>query len=211
MYGWIYGILAHFPGIIKKAGKWILDRIWSVFDDGLRFARWIKSGVQAMIGGGKNVIRGIRDALTETYWTVKWIILTEIPRRAKRAFDDAIKWAGANLNWLRGKLEGAISTLERWAKQAISTLKGWAENAVKWLTNNVNSLIANVKKLLDRVFGTWSTPLRLAEWAIGAIWTVALRYAYSNRERIARWFIQSSAAFAQFIARTIEQLLVRLL
>lgn len=208
---WLYGILGSFPGIIRKAGGWILDRIWAVFGDGIRFARHIKDGIQRLVGGYKNLIRGVRDALVEAYQTVKWIIVTEIPRRVKRGVDDAIKWARTGLKDLRNLLEDAIRTLDRWAKNAFNTLKSWAEKSVKWLTDNVNSLIANVRRLLDRVFGLWSSPTRLAEWLIGALWAVLLRFLYSNRDRIARWLIQSSPAFTQWLAREIERVLVRML
>jgi hypothetical protein len=211
MHAWIYAVLNHLPGIIKSAGKWILDRIWGVFDDSLRFARWIKTGIQTLNGTGKNFIRAIRDMLTEAAATVRWIIVTEIPRRAKKAFDDAIKWSKNLIDWVYSTLRNWIATLERWTKQAIANLRDFAEKAIRWIFDQINDLWQNVKKLVDRVFGTWATPTRLAEWAIGAIWSVALRYAYSNRDRITRWFLQSSAAFTQWAVRMIEQVLVRLL
>jgi ABC-type proline/glycine betaine transport system permease subunit len=208
---WLYGILSSFPGIIRKAGEWLIDRIYGVFSDGLRFARWIKYGVQKLNGAGKNFIRAFRSALDEIYWSVKWLILTEIPRRAKAAFNDAIKWAGATIDWLNKTLRAVISTLEKSIKAALSTLRKWAEDAVKWLTGQVNQLVANVKKLLERVFNLWSTPARLAEWLVGAMWSVFLRFMYSNRDKIARWFLQSSAVFTQWLARELEKVLVRFL
>lgn len=211
MKSWLYGILSAFPSIIRKAGEWIIDRIFGVFNDGLRFARWIKYGVQKLNGAGKNFIRAIRSALDEIYWTCKWIILTEIPRRARAAFNDAIKWAGATIDWLNKTLRAVISAVERSLRAALAALRKFAEDAVKWLTGQVNQLVTNVKKLLERVFTTWSTPARLAEWLIGALWTVFLRFVYSNRDRIARWFLNNSAAFTQWLARELEKVLVRFL
>lgn len=211
MKAWIYGILGALPGIIRKPGTWIIDRIWGVFSDGLRFARHIKDGAQRYVGGYKNLVRGIRDSLVDAYYTVKWVIVTEIPRRVKKGVEDAIRWAQSNLNWLRQRLEAAIKTLDRWATNAINTLQSWAQKAVKWLTDNVNSLLSSTKKLLDRVFNLWSTPLRLAEWLVGAMWTVSLRYLYSHRDRIAQWFLRSSVTFTQWLARELERVLVRLL
>lgn len=211
MKNWLYAILSALPGPIRKAGEWLVDRIYGVFSDGIRFARWIKYGVQKLNGAGKNFIRAFRSALDEIYWTCKWLILTEIPRRARAAFTDAIKWAGGTIDWLNKTLRAVINTVEKSLRGALTTLRKWAEDAVRWLTTNVNQLIANVKRLIDRVFNLWSTPARLAEWLVGALWSVFLRFMYSNRDKIARWFLQSSAAFAQWLARELEKVLVRLL
>lgn len=211
MKAWLYAIIGSLPSIIRKPGTWIIDRIFGVFDDGLRFARWIKHGIQVLNGAGKNFIRGVRSVFHEVFVTVQWLITVYIPRLAKNAFNDAIKWAGGTIDWLNKKLSGLISTLDRYVKIAVNTLKGWIQSAVDWLTSNVNSLRDIARRLIDRVFNTWNTPMRLAEWLVGALWTVFLRFIYSNRDRIARWFLQSSVAFTQWLARELERVIVRFL
>lgn len=211
MRGWIYALANVLPWPVSKGAKWLADRIWGVFSDGVRFALWIKDGFYTLARDGRTFLTSARTWIAEAHSTIKWLVITRIPKIAADTLNNAIKWATSRVNWALNIARGLVSTLERWTRATINTLRSWAESSVKWLTGQVNSLLANVKKVLDRVFGLWSTPLRLAEWLIGALWTVALRYLYSQRERIAAWFINSSGAFTVWLARTLENILVRML
>lgn len=211
MRNWIYALANVLPWPVNKGAKWLADRIFGVFNDGVAFARWVKDGFFTLARDGKAFLNSAHSWFAEMYVTVRHIVTVRIPRMANDAVQRATKWAADRVTWALNQAKALISTLDRWAKTAISMLRSWAEGAVRWLTGQVNSLIANARKLLDRVFGLWATPLRLAEWLIGALWSVALRYLYQQRDRIATWLFRESGAFTVWLARQLESILLRLL
>jgi hypothetical protein len=211
MKNWIYALASVLPFPLNKGAKWIADRIWGVFHDGIRFARWLKDGFYALARDAKFFLEYLRLFLGETLATVKWVIVTRIPQLANKAFNDAVKWAQGRIDWVYNTLKGVVATLEKWVKATYNTLKSWAENAIDWLVKQVNALISNVGKLMDRVFNLWSTPARLATWLIAELWKVFLQYVYQQRDKIASWMLNSSAAFTMWLARQLESIIVRLL
>lgn len=211
MRAWIYALIDILPWPINKGARWIADRIWGIFNDGIRFAKWIRGGMEHWTVRASNFVRGLRQVLGETYTTLKWIIVTRIPTVAKKVFDDATRWALGRIDWVWLNLKGVIADVERFLKGAINTLRDWANKAVDWLTRNVNALLGDVKKLLERVFGLLGTPSRMAEWLVAAMWSAFLRYLYQQRDRIAAWFLNSSATFTVWLARQLESILVKFL
>lgn len=211
MRTWIYALIDILPWPINKGARWIADRIWGVFNDGIRFSKWIRGGMEYWTVRASNFVRGLRQVLGETYTTLKWIIVTRLPQVAKKTLDDAIKWALGRIDWVWLNLKGVIADLERFLKSQIATLRDWAHKAVDWLTKTVNTLITNVTKLVDRVFGLLGTPARMAEWIVAAMWSAFLKYLSQQRDRIASWFLNSSGAFTMWLARQLESILVRLL
>lgn len=211
MRAWIYALIDILPWPINKGARWIADRIWGIFADGIRFAKWIQGGMVHWTVRASNFVRGLRQVLGETYTTLKWIIITRIPAVAAKVFNDATKWALGRIDWVWLNLKDVIAGVERFLKNAINTLRDWAVKAVDWLTGHVNALISNVKKLLDRVFGLLGTPARMAEWLVAAMWSAFLKYLNQQRDRIAAWFLNSSGAFTMWLARQLESVLARLL
>lgn len=211
MRNWIYALANVLPFPLNKGAKWIADRIFSVFNDGVLFSRWLKAGFHSLWANGKAFLVASRDWLTETVVTFQWVILTRIPKVAADTLKNAIKWATDRVAWLDRTLRAVIHTLDRWAQNAINAVKSALSAFQNWATRLINALTSNVKSLLDRVFGLWATPQRLAEWLVGALWSVFLRFLYQNRERIASWLIRSSGTFTVWLARELERVLLRML
>lgn len=211
MRAWIYALIDILPWPINKGARWIADRIWGIFADGIRFTKWIRGGMVHWTQRASNFLRGLRQVLGETYTTLKWIIVTRIPAVAKKVFDDATKWALGRIDWVWLNLKGVIADVERFLKGQLANLRDWANKAVDWLTKHVNSLLSNVAKLIDRVFNVLGTPARLAEWAIGAITSAFLKYLYQQRERIVSWVLNTSGSFTMWLAKQLETVLARLL
>lgn len=211
MREWIYALANVLPWPVNKGARWLADRIFGVFSDGVKFARWLKGGFHSLWASGKNFLLAKREWLLETVVTFQWLVLQRIPKIARDTLNGAIKWATARIDWLHSLLRGTIDTLERWAKNAINALKSALSAFQNWATGLINALRSNVTRLLDRVFGILGTPQRMAEWLIGALWTVFLRFLFQNRERIASWFIRGSGSFTVWLARELERILVRML
>ena len=211
MKEWIYALVSLLPWPLDKGARWIADRIFNVFADGVRFAKWIRAGVDQWASKMNTLLVGLREVLGETFQTLKWIIVTEIPRRVLVAVRTVTQHAAALVDSMRAALLGLINNVRRFAELGINTAKAAIASLLDWTVARVASLTSNVRALLDRVFSLWGTPARLASWLIAALWTAGLAYLYQQRDRIARWYLDSSAAFTMWLARQLESILARLL
>ena len=211
MEQWLAGLIAAVPAPFRPAAQVVIGAILRVFQwvDGLfrrvvggwnpiyEAARWLTSG-----------ITGFRDELVTT---IRWLILTKIPGWANYALDLAVRWARDRIVELRDWTAGAVQAAIRWANDRINAVRDFAEAVRRWLVDLLRDPLEVLRQLRERVFGTWANPLRLAEWLIGALWTVFWRYAYSQRDRIVEWVWRSAGPLLLRFAAEIERQIARLL
>lgn len=211
MKGFIYGLVNLVPGFLRGPADWIADRIYGVFNDAVKFALWLRSAFTRMPAAFKNLFIGLTNFVRESYTTLKWIIVTFVPRLINDAVLLLRRWVTSVLDLAVRTLRAVISTLERWARSAIAfvsetlrTFRNWAVGTIAQLWNNVTSLV-------KRVFDTWGTPARLAQWLLTALITLFWQYVYQQRDRIAAWFLRASPAFTRWLATELTKILARLI
>lgn len=208
---WIYAFINFVPAIFSKPARHIADRIFAVLDDGIKFARWIGKGAANLASKGGVFLASILTLVVEIGLTLQWLYIVEIPRRALGALTAAQQWVAPIINAVRNALKALIDDLRAWIVRrvneiidAANRLKNWALSEVSWLRDYLRNTVG---KWYERL----TDPAKFAEWVIGAIIGALFRYANTNKDKIARWFLDSSPAFAMWLARELDRLLGRLL
>lgn len=211
MEEWLAGLIASVPGPLRPAANIIVGAILRVFQwvDGL-FRRVVGGwnplyGATEWLGGG---LKELRDEIVET---VKWVILTKIPQWSNAATQWAVRWAADRLRELRDWTAGQIQAVLRWAADRIGEARDLVDRLTRWASDQIHTIVDRVNRLLGRVFDDWATPLRLAEWLIGPLWTVFWRYAYSQRDKIIDWVWSGITPRLLRFAAEIERQIARVL
>ena len=112
---WIYNLIDIVPGFLSHPARWIADRVFGVFDDGIEFAKWLKSGFDYLRARGVWFVTGIRTLASEAYNTVRWIIEVRVPALISNAFSNLRSFVVDVVNMTASALRGLISTLDKWA------------------------------------------------------------------------------------------------
>lgn len=208
---WIYGFLDRVPGIIAAPARWIADRIFGIFDDGVEFARWVKSGVDHLSAWGIALLATLRVTLREMADTIGWLVTIRIPQLLANTAASVRAWATSVISTAINGVKGIISTLDKWAKKAISTVTNALTQVRDWLLGKINAITDRLRKTIDLWYDRMTNPAKMAEWLIGALVGPFWRYVYANRDKIARWFVNKSPAFTEWLARELDSILKRIL
>lgn len=208
---WVWALLINLSDPVRKAldaiGQWVSGLVGVIHRvlGGIRRA-W--NLLYARVRGG---IAALGHALFELYSTAWWIINVWVPRVANYWNTRISNWV---IGWIR-KLDhlarGLVAALERWARGAINGLWDTLGKVRRWFLDRIGEIWRTLARVRDIVFGLLTDPRRLAEWAIGAIVSALWRYLYGQRDRIARWFLRTSAPFTIWLARTLDDVIGRLL
>jgi hypothetical protein len=208
---WIYGLLDIVPGFLSTPARWIADRIFGVLDDGVEFAKWIKSGVEYLRARGVGFADRIWAFSIDTYTTLRWLLDIRIPALIDSAASTLRQWAASAINTALNGVKALLSTLDKWAKSAVSAIANSLIAVRDWLLGKINSIIDKLKHTVDIWYERLTDPRKFAAWLVGAIFLALLSYAYANRDKIAAWFLRSSPAFTAWLARELETVLRRIL
>jgi len=208
---WIYKLIDLVPGFLSTPARWIADRIMGVLDDGVEFARWLKSGFDYLRAKGDAFAARVRLLANEAYTTLKWLIDIRIPALINNAIAVLRRWVTATINTVSSTLRALISTLDRWARNAVATLIDKLNAVRDWLIAKINGVIEKLRRTVDVWYERLTDPKKFAAWLAGAMLLALLNYAYANRDKIANWLLRSSPAFTAWLARELESVLRRLL
>lgn len=208
---WIYDFISHVPSIISAPAKWIADRVFGAFSDGVAFARWLKSGFYSLYVKGIYYAQRVTATVAEAYQTAVWIITVEIPRRVQAALTTAVQYAARIVADAKSYLGGLITNLRNWATTEISKVRKAASDLLSWATSQVNALRDKLTKTVDVWYDRMTHPDKMAAWLIGALMGPLWAYIYAHRDKIAGWLLRSSPAFTAWLARTLDDILGRIL
>jgi hypothetical protein len=208
---WIYAFINYVPAILAKPSRYIADRIFAVLDDGIKFARWIGKGAALLSNKGAVFLTSATNFAVEVGLTLQWLYLIEIPRRILAATSALQKWIALTISAVRDALRALIDDLRAWVVRKVNEIISAANSLKDWALSEVNWLRNYLKNTVGKWYERLTDPTKFAEWIIGAIIGALFRYADKNKDRIARWFLDSSPAFAMWLARELDRLLGRLL
>lgn len=208
---WVRDRINDAKGVLTRAIDAVRQVVEAGFDAIARVFRPIKTVFGRLAGAVKVFRAKLGEFVHQTFSTLKWLVIIEIPRRAAKAFNDAVKWAAARVDWARNELKGIISTVDKWAKTAVKTLNDWARAAVKWVTDRANWLYDRLTWFWREVLPRLLQPGRLIDWLWGATVAKFWRWLPSQGDRIAEWVFKRSLGFTQWLATFILRQLERLL
>lgn len=208
---WVRDRINDAKGVLNRAIDAVRQAVEAGFDTLARVLRPIKMVFARLAGAIKGLRAKLGSFVHETYSTLKWLIITEIPRRARAAYNDAVKWATARVDWARRELKGLISTVDKWAKSAIKTLNDWARAAVKWVTDRANWLYQQWTTFVRDVVPRLLSPGRLIDWLWGATVAKFWRWLPSQADRVTEWVLKRSLSFTLWLGSYLVRFLERLL
>lgn len=208
---WIYALIDAVPGFLSSPARWIADRVFGVFDDGVEFAKWIKSGVEHLRDKGIAFSDSIWLFASETYTTLRWLAETRIPALISSASITIRTWATNAINAAVNAVKSSLSALDRWARSAVAALADALTSVRDWLSAKINAVTDRLRRTVDVWYERLTDPKKFASWVIGAVILALLNYAYAHRDEIARWLLRSSPAFTQWLARELETVLRKIL
>jgi phage-related protein len=207
----IYGLIGALPSILSGAARSIADRIFSVFDDAIEFAKYIRSGWEDLFTKGSWAFYYIRNFAQEATTTVTWFIKQRIPALIAYAKDEIRTWTNTIITFAINGVKATLSTLDKWAKAAIATVTNALNTARSWLDARINAITSRLSQTVDKWYDRLTNPAKMAEWLFGALVAPFWRYIYNNRDKIVSWFLKSSPSFTEWLARELDAILRRIL
>jgi hypothetical protein len=208
---WIYAFIAGVPAIFSKPARLIADRIFGILDDGIKFARWIGKGAAILATQGAAFLGMVTGFAVEVGLTLQWLYLVEIPRRVLSVTQAIQRWVTPLINTMRDALQSAINDLRGWVTRRLNELIAAANSLKNWALGEINWVRDYLRNTVGKWYERLTDPVKFAEWIIGAIISALLRYMFSNRDKIARWFLDTSPAFTLWLTKQLEALIGRML
>jgi hypothetical protein len=204
-------MISHVPGFMRPAVNWLVDGLRKI--TGHIAALWNTLG--HAVGALFNAVAVFRAYVVGFGVTVAnavwWVKNVYIPARLNALQASIIAVLNQALALAHNTLMSVIRGVERWASDRLRELGEFAAGIYAWALHQLSLVTAGLNALINALRHVMSGPAALAEWLVGEMWRAFLRYAYGNRDRIANWVFSQSVSFTNWIARQIEDVIVRIL
>jgi hypothetical protein len=185
-----------------------LTSVWSVITAFFVRVATAATTVRARILG---LFAAMARHAAATLTTLRWIILTYVPRRLAQAAADLRTWTANLIRTTVNAVRALVDQLASWARARVAELLGALDALRRWALDRVALLADRVNRLLDRVFGLWATPSRLAAWLVGAMFGALLRFAVDNAVRVGRALWAARARVALDGLHLVEDIITRII
>lgn len=204
-------MLANTPGFLRPGVSWLLSGLRKI--TGYISSLWNSVGNAA--GNLYVTISAMRAHLVTFAVTVMfallWLELVWIPAKVGEGVNLVQRITIAIIMSVRAELAQGLQAVQAWAQYGLGRLNALVAAVIDWATRQLARVDAFLAALLDALAHVINGPDVLAEWLIGATWRAALRYLFSQRDRIVNWLFRGSFAFTAWIAKVLEDTLVRML
>lgn len=211
MEEYLKGLVASAVGGIKTLANTALSRITTVWTTIITFFRSVgavETTLRARVTSWvQTQIRHAQAVLT----TLKWIATTLVPRLITIAVTQIRTWTSALITAAKAELTKLVTDLRTWATKEIASLLAGLAALRTWALNQFAPLINLVNKIAASVFGVLSTPERIANWIVAAMFTALMKYIEANLEAIADYIWARRVFIWQKSTAVLEDILTRLL
>ena len=211
MESWLAGLVSTVPSPLRPVARIIIGAVLAVYKWAYGLGKRARSAWNPLSVAAGLLKIGLGALGGEVYSTLRWLTLVKVPALARWARDTAVRLIVPLLTTLGNALRALVGDLRRWAESAISRVLSTLSNLARWAGDRVSEIKADIKRLLAMVFGTWSTPERLATWLVGAMWSALWRYVIGQRDRFALAAWQMRQTITLKTLSEIERILGRLL
>lgn len=204
-------MLANTPAFLRPGVNWLVSGLRKI--TGYIASLW--NSVGNTFGTWYNTVAATRVHLTTFASTVVfgllWLRYVWVPAKVGEAVSVVSALISAAVTTVRAEVLATLLGLYVWARLEIGRLASLASAIIDWAQQQIARIDAFGDALLRALAHVTNGPEVLSYWLIGALWKVAARYAYAQRDRIADWLLRGSQTFAIWIARVVEDTLVRML
>lgn len=204
-------LLGHAPGFMRPALGWLTTGLRNITT--YIANRWNALGGYVVGWHDKVVYWGgiVSRFAYRTYLFTTWIVRVRIPGAISIAVQSAVAYLTGIVAAVESAIMAVVAALKYWTQQAIDvivefvhTVKAYAEYWVGRIREFVNNLVSALSHVL-------SGPQALAEWLLAAMLKALLRYIYVQRDRIFTWLLRESRVFTLWLAKEVEEMIVRIL
>lgn len=204
-------LLAHVPSFLRPGVNWLIDGLRKL--TGHIAAIWNTLGTSA--GAFLNSIAHWQSRLADFVAAVAnglwWLRNVYIPARltAAQALIAALIASAVAIAY--NTLMAALLAVQRWTAFLIAELSEFVGGVRDWALHQLARIDAFITALVSALSHVLSGPAALAEWLVGEMFNAALRRLYTERDRLFNWLFARSASFTVWLARQLEDMIVRLL
>lgn len=202
-------MLAHVPGFMRPAVNWLingLQGITSFISD-----RWNALG--RMVDRWWTQVSFWAATVSQFSWSMHYFAVWLVKVRIPSAIAVVVNAATA---FLRGLIQGARDAASTLVAQAIT----WARGLLDTLAARLSDVLAFARDWIDRLRTTVSGligalrhvlggPEALAQWLVAALWRESIKFLRAQQDRIVLWLTRESVVFTRWLAREIEDIILR--
>jgi len=204
-------MISHVPGFMRPAVNWLVDGLRKI--TGHIAALWNVLGhaVGALFNAVavfRAFIVGFAVTVANGFW---WVKNVYIPARLNALLYTILALVNQAIAIAQNVVLSVVYGLERWVSDRLRELGAFAAGIYAWALHQLSLLGSALSALINALRHVMSGPAALAEWLVGEMWRSLLRYAYGNRDRVVNWLFSQSVSFTNWIARQIEDIIVRIL
>lgn len=211
MRDWIYKLIALLPAYLAIPASLIADRLWGVYDDGVRFAQHIRDGVITLRDRILYYVDKVESFAAEVDTTLYWAIRKYIPLYVSGLVNDGIHYVLGIVHSAENAVLLRVNALELWARHLINTALGDLFTFRDYIVGKVDGLLSDLAAVKKLAATLLTSPGDMADWLVAAMAQRLLRYAYSRREDIAAFILSDTPAMTRIVALVIERILKDLL
>lgn len=204
----VFNTIISIPGDVVRA---IYNAIRGVFDFFGRLTDLLGSAWDWMVNGIEWL--GSRAGwLAESAWSsLSWAIGTWAPHLAQWAWWKASHYALGLAHDVEQLAKGLVSDAIRFLQGAIRTVEGWARTAFGAVWGEIKKAADWIAQATVYVFGILAHPARLAAWVVDYLVVPLAKFVISNSAPVIRWLARGFLSFAPDIVHTLEDALASIL
>jgi hypothetical protein len=208
---WLRSLANLVPAPLRNFATGLIARIssvWTVITGFLATVRTQWQNLRRRVGDW--VDAQLRHALAVAT-TLKWIVLTYIPRQLGDLARSVRTWTADLISKLESKAVSLFNTAVQWASTHIQGVLNSLSVLRNWAIGQVNAILDPLGRIAKMVFGVLSTPERLADWIVGAMAGRLMDYAKANAHRVESFVVSQRAVIWRIVISVIEDVFTELL
>lgn len=208
---YIYDVIDIFPGPLKTVGRWVADRVFSVWDNVSMVFRVAIPHWGTLVSGAQHFLAWVISATIRAALAIRWIVLVRIPQALNALSQQVVSWTSSLINDVRNLITSTRDWLLDQAHRFANTVLDYARSVYQWTIDRLTDVWSTLSTVAKLVSALLTDPAKLAAWAIGAIWGAFWRLADQQIDAIIEFIWQRrSIVVGRFLARA-EALLEKLL
>jgi hypothetical protein len=204
-------MIANVPSFMRPAISWLVDGLRKITGHIASLWNTLGNAIGALFNAVavfRAYVTGFAVTVANGFW---WVRNVYVPARINAMQATVAALINAAVAAGQNTVLAIVRGIERWVTDRLRELGEFASGIYEWATHQVALLVSAVNALINALRHVTSGPAVLAAWLVGEMWSAFLRYASANRDRIATWMFTQSVSFTTWIARQIEDVIVRIL
>lgn len=208
---WINGIIGDATGGLARLASSVAQKIAWVYNFVVGFLASVRATVIRIRDFVRNFLGAVILVGAATYTALKWLAQVALPRAITQMFDILTAYADRAASLALSAARALIADVKTFVSRLIAALQATVSGFIRWATQNIGTLLNDVKVLVDHVFGVLGTPERLVAWIIGTLVKALFSWALDNAVALGQAFWASRTRILLSGASKIEDIITRII